>query len=190
MDKIHYDYSKKLVLKEFICELNSFEDYKNEIYSKSIMFSFESEKNFRLRICGINVYQFQDECGIPDKPLQALIRETGKTVEYNPTPQEKKYRMIGNNTINCRFEGNWDKEPPLFEPITQCNIEKIQMNSSIHKSFQFLNLEFFNKTEVAVIDSKILFQCNNEENSSIIRILTCNENGSWIGDDLKCKNKA
>jgi hypothetical protein len=61
------------------------------------------------------------------------------------------------------------------------------MNSGVYKSIKLENFEFFNKTQVAVIDSKILFECNNEENSFKIHFLLCNENGLWIGNHFKCK---
>ncbi len=52
---------------------------------------------------------------------------------------------------------NWFKEYPN-------NSNQIERNSSIYKLIKFRNFEFFNKTQVAVIDSKILFKCINEEN--------------------------
>jgi hypothetical protein len=95
--------------------------------------------------------------------------------------------MIGDGVITCLNEGNWDKEPPIFEPIIKCNTNEINMTSKLYKEFKLENFEFFNKTEVAVIDSKIIFKCYNEENSSQTHVSICNENGLWIGDDLKCK---
>jgi hypothetical protein len=96
--------------------------------------------------------------------------------------------MIGDNVINCLYEGNWDKELPIFEPIIKCNTNEIDMNSSLYKSIKFENFEyFFNESQVAAIDSKILFECNNEQNSFKILGSICNENGLWIGDDFKCK---
>jgi hypothetical protein len=50
-------------------------------------------------------------------------------------------------------------------------------------------MSFFYESQVTIIDSKIL-ECNNEENSSKIHVLICNENGLWIEDDLKCKLEA
>ncbi len=61
------------------------------------------------------------------------------------------------------------------------------MTSKLYKDFKLENFEYFNKTEVAVIDSKIIFKCYNEENSSKPHVSICNENGLWIGDDFKCK---
>ncbi len=174
----------------FICEFKSFEDYKNETISPTIIkFSFKSEKNFYLGICGIRIYQFQNDCGIPDKPLHASYNRLNDTsFEYFPTLQRNKHLMIGDNVINCLYEGNWDKELPIFEPIIKCNTNEIDMNSSLYKSIKFENFEyFFNESQVAVIDSKILFECNNEQNSFKILGSICNENGLWIGDDFKCK---
>jgi len=172
----------------FICEFKSFEDYKNETISPTIIkFSFKSEKNFYLGICRIRAYQFPNDCGIPDMPLYASIRAYKQSIEYFPTPQRNKYLMIGDSVINCLYEGNWDKEPPTFEPIIKCNTDQIERNSSVYKIIEFKNFEFFNKTQVAVIDSKILFECINEENSNKTHVLLCNENGLWIGDDFKCK---
>jgi hypothetical protein len=171
----------------FICESKSLVHYRNETIPQSFQFTFKSEKIFKLRICEISVYQFQDNCGVPDIPIPASIQDYGKTINFYPTPQRKKYRMIGDDTINCVFEGNWDKEPPIFKPVIQCDIKDIDLNSSIYKSIKLQNLEFFNETEVAVIDSKIEFQCNNAENSSKIFISFCDENGLWIGDDYKCE---
>ncbi len=173
----------------FICEFKSLEDYKNDNNNfQSIEFSFKSEKIFQLGICGINVYQFQYDCGIPDLPLHASYnRRDDKSFEYFLIPQKMKYRMIGDSVVTCLYSGNWDKEPPIFEPIIKCNTNEIVMNSGIYKSIKLENFEFFNKTQVAVIDSKILFECNNEENSFKIYVSICNENGLWIGHDLKCK---
>jgi hypothetical protein len=174
-----------------ICELNKFADNAKEMLEnpQSIEFSFESEKVFDTRICNLFVYQFEHNCGTPDTPLQATtnIQNSNKILVFLPIPQRKQYRLIGDNTINCISEGNWDKEPPILEPIIQCNTTDIDLNSSIYKSIQLQNLEFFNRTEVAVIDSKIMFQCNNGENSSKIQVSLCNANGKWIGDDYKCK---
>ncbi len=61
------------------------------------------------------------------------------------------------------------------------------MTSKLYKEFKLENFEYFNKTEVAVIDSKIIFKCYNEGNLSQTHVSICNENGLWIGDDLKCK---
>jgi hypothetical protein len=83
------------------------------------------------------------------------------------------------------FNGNWNKDSPIFEPEIQCNLTNF--NSSTYKSIKFLDLQSFNETKVAVINSKVLFQCNNGENSSKILVSICNENGSWIGDDFNCK---
>jgi hypothetical protein len=172
----------------FICEFKSFEDYKNETISPTIIqFSFKSEKNFYLEICGIRAYRFPNDCGIPDMPLHASHKKLNDTsFEYFST-QRNKYRMIGDSVITCAYEGNWDKELPIFEPIIKCNASEIDVNSSIYKNIKLENFELFNRTKVAVIDSKILFECNNEENSSKIHVLLCNENGLWIGDHLKCK---
>jgi hypothetical protein len=90
--------------------------------------------------------------------------------------------MIGDSTMTCIFDGNWDRDPPLFEPVIQCNVEDITKNLSSAKNFKF-----FNETKVAVIDSKIVFQCKNWKNSSKILVSLCGENGFWIGDDFKCK---
>lgn len=173
------------ILLIFFCEFKSIEDYEKETIPQSLQFSFKSKKNFSLRICKIRVYQFQDECGTPDSPLHALRRSRGKSIEYYLKSRHKKYRMIGNNTINCLLEGQWDREPPIIEPI-QCNIDEIRKYSWNYKKFDLKNFEFLNEIEVAVIDSKIVFECN-YENSTKIRVLTCNENSSWIGDDFKCK---
>jgi hypothetical protein len=79
------------------------------------------------------------------------------------------------------------EKPPIFEPIIKCNSNEIDMTSKLYKDFKLENFEYFNKTEVAVIDSKIIFKCYNEENSSKPHVSICNENGLWIGDDFKCK---
>jgi hypothetical protein len=178
----------KLYELRFICEFEPFEDYKNEIIFPTVMkFSFKSEKIFYLGICSIRVHRFQDKCGTPDLPLHASYnRLNDRSFEYFPIVQRNKHRMIGDGVITCSYDGNWDKEPPIFESIIKCNIDKIERNSSVYKIIKFVNFEFFNKTQVAVIDSKIILQCNNEENSTT-HALICNENGLWIGDDLKCK---
>jgi hypothetical protein len=179
------DYYEYLI---FLCELNSLKDYNKEtIIPNSMRFSFKSEIKFRLRICKILVYRFEDKCGIPDIPIGAEILRSNdeRTIEILGPSHGKRYRIIGGNTLKCTFDGNWDKEPPLFEPEIQCNLRNF--NSSLYKKIKFLDLEFFNETKVAVINSKVLFQCNNGENSSKIQVSICNENGSWIGDDFNCK---
>jgi hypothetical protein len=172
----------------FLCELNSLEDYNKEtIIPNSMRFSFKSEIKFLLRICKILVYRFEDECGVPDIPIGAstLLSDDGRTIEIFEPSHGKRYRVIGDNTLKCAFDGNWDKEPPIFEPIIQC--DRTNLNLSIYKSIEYKNLGFINETEVAVFDSKVLFECNNGENSSKIRVSICNENGLWTGDDLNCK---
>jgi hypothetical protein len=145
--------------------------------------------NYYYYICGISVYDFPDNCGIPDIPLHAYYKpfNNGSIQYFLNNNQTNKYRMIGDSVITCLYGGNWDKEPPIFEPIITCNTDQINKNSSLYKSIKFEKFEFFNRTQVAVIDSKILFQCNNEENSPKIHVSICNEKGLWIGDDLKCK---
>jgi hypothetical protein len=44
--------------------------------------------------------------------------------------------LIGDNTISCLIEGIWDKEPPLFEPIFQCNTSHIDLNSKIYEKIE------------------------------------------------------
>jgi hypothetical protein len=95
--------------------------------------------------------------------------------------------LIGDNTINCLFEGNWDKEPPLFEPIFQCNTSHIDLESKIYKKIELKDLDLFNGTEVAVHNSKIIFECNFGNKISKTLVSVCDENGFWIGDDYKCK---
>ncbi len=179
----------------FVCEFNSFEDYNKEIViPNSMRFSFKSEYEFLLRICKIFVYEFEVDCGFPDLPIGASIRgdhwvhafsdDYNRTIEILGPSHGKRYRIIGENTLKCTG-GYWDKEPPIFEPEIQCNFTNF--NLSTYKSIKFENLEFFNETQVAVIDSKVLFQCNNGDNSSKSRVSICNENGSWIGDDFNCK---
>lgn len=170
----------------FICELNPLENYKNETNNpQSVYLRFESKKFFELSFCGLNVIDFQDGCGTPDVPLDVSYNLLdNKSIEYSPNLQ--KYRMIGDGVITCLYEGNWNKAPPIFEPIAKCKTDKIELNSTVYKIVKFENFIFFNKTQVAVIDSKILFQCN-EENSSKIFVLTCNHTGLWTGDDFKCK---
>jgi hypothetical protein len=180
------EYSNHTYFWTFICEFNSLRDYR--ISQFSILFLFVSEKIFQLAICGINVYHFQNECGIPDVPLHgSYYRRDVKSIEYFPTHQRNKHLMIGDGVITCLHEGNWDKEPPIFEPIIKCNTNEIDMTSKLYKDFKLENFEFFNKTQVGVIDSKIIFKCYNEENSSKSHVSICNENGLWVGDDFKCK---
>jgi len=184
-NQTHDDYYEYLI---FLCESNSLKDYNKEtIIQNSMRFSFKSEIKFRLRICKILVYRFEDKCGIPDIPIGASILRSDdkRTIEILGPSHGKRYRIIGENTLKCTFDGNWDKEPPIFEPEIQCNFTNFDLRT--YKSIKFENLEFFNETQVAVIDSKVLFECNNEENSSKIRVSICNENGLWIGDDFNCK---
>ncbi len=179
----HSVYPKNLHSWTFICKFKSWEE---AIIPRSIEASFKSRKIFQLAICEIFVLCFHDSCGVPEVPLHASYnRLDDKSVEYFPIPQRNQYRMIGDNVRTCGYEGDWDKELPIFEPIIKCDTNKIDVNSRIYKSIKFENFEYFNKTQTAVIDSKILIQCYNEENST--KILVCNENGLWIGDDLKCK---
>jgi hypothetical protein len=175
----------------FVCELKSLKNYKKDkTVPQSIDFFFKSEKIFRLSICEIYFYHFQDDCGTPETPLHAILKRHGvKSFEYFPIKQKNKHRMIGDGVITCLYDGIWDKEPPIFEPVVKCNTDEIDMNSSHYKSIEFEGFEFFNRTQVAVINSQILIQCNNEENSSKIHVSICNENGLWIGNDLKCKLK-
>jgi hypothetical protein len=187
------EYSNPTHFWTFICELNSSRDY--GILANSIEFLFISEKIFQLsngvngvNVIGVNVYHFQNNCGTPDVPLYASYkRRDSKTLEYFPTSHRNKHHIIGKGVITCLYEGNWDKEPPIFEPIIKCNTNEIDMTSKLYKDFKLENFEYFNKTEVAVIDSKIILKCYNEENSSQTHVSICNENGLWIGDNLKCK---
>jgi hypothetical protein len=186
------NYSKFLIA-FFICELKSVEGAQKEaIYPPLIRFSFDSGIIFKLIIMKISAYYVEDDCGTPDTPLHASYYHYNcttclRSIKYYQKDQKSKYRMTDESIINCVYEGNWDKEPSTLEPIIKCNTDQIEMNSSIYKIIGLENFEVFNKTQVAVIDSKILFQCNNEENSSKNYLLTCNESSLWIGDDLECK---
>ncbi len=145
-----------------ICEIDSFDNYKNKkIIPNSILFYFKSEKKFQIAFYSINVYDFQDDCGTPDISLHASYKTiNNNSIEFFPTPQRNEHHMIVNSVIMCLNEGNGDKEPPIFEPIIKCNINEIDMNSSLYRSIKRENFELFNKTQITVIDSKILFQCN------------------------------
>jgi len=79
---------------------------------------------------------------------------------------------------------------PILKPIIQCSIEDLSLNTSHFKNIQFQNFEVFNETEVAVVHSKIYYECNDRGNSSEIIVLSCNQNGLWIGDQNKCRNKS
>jgi hypothetical protein len=179
----------------FFCELESVEGAQKEaIYPPLIKFSFDSETMFKLRILSISAYYVEDDCDTPDIPLHASYYDYNyncttcrRSIKYYQKDDKNKYRMIGDSIINCVYEGNWDKEPPTFEPIIKCNTDQIEMSSTVYKIVKFENFYFFNQTRVAVIDSKILFQCYNEENSSKILVSTCNHTGLWTGDDFKCK---
>jgi hypothetical protein len=171
----------------FVCEFNSSENYKKEANNpQMINIYFRSKKFFKLSFCGLKVMNFQDGCGTPGVPLDASYRPLDNgSIEYFPNLQ--KYRINDNRVITCLYEGNWNKEPPIFEPIVKCKTDKIELNSTVYKIVKFEKFYFFNNTKVAVIDSKILFQCYNEKNSSKIFVWTCDHKGLWTGDDFKCK---
>jgi hypothetical protein len=40
------------------------------------------------------------------------------------------------------------------------------MTSKLYKELKLENFEYFNKTQVAVIDCKVIFKCYNKENLS------------------------
>jgi hypothetical protein len=180
-----YDLVRSDLEIKFGCESKSLQDYKNEAHiEQSLRFTFKSEYFFKLKICDIFVYQFEEDCGSPDIPLHSTIEKVYETVKFYPN---SGYRLIGDNTINCLFEGNWDKEPPIIEPIIQCNTSDIDLKSKIYKKIELQDFEVFNGTEVAVINSKILFQCDFGNKRSKTLVSVCDENGFWIGDDYKCK---
>jgi hypothetical protein len=181
--------TQKLYEYDFICELKSFESFKNETndMTNSIQFSFKSEAKFKLKIEGITVYKLRKDCGTPDTPLHARYEIRDDIIYYYPL-DDKKYKIVGDNTIKCLFEGNWDKDIPVLEPIVQCSTEHLDLNSSYFKRVEFENFEYLNETEVAVVDSRIKYWCQNYQNSSLIYILVCNEDGQWIGDKNKCYN--
>ncbi len=53
----------------FVCELNSIEYSGSETnVPEVIQLSFNSKEVFKLRLCNLHVFQFQDDCGIPDIP--------------------------------------------------------------------------------------------------------------------------
>lgn len=177
---------------DFICELKSFENYNKETQDlpNSIKFWFRSNKKFELKICRILVSKFQDDCGLPDIPLHAKSKYTGTNIYYYPS-DEKRHEILGgeqDKTIRCLFEGNWDKDLPLIKSKIHCETNGLALNSSYVKSIEFHNFEYFNETKVAVIDSRIKYQCNNSENSSEIFVLFCSDNGLWIGDMHLCLN--
>ncbi len=102
----------------YYCDFRSFEDFKNEIIPQMIKFSFKSEKIFDFEMHKIEVHRFQEDCGTPDVALYASYNRTDfKTFKYFPTSHRNKHHIIGDGVITCLYEGNWDKEPPIFEPI-------------------------------------------------------------------------
>jgi hypothetical protein len=48
-----------------------------------------------------------------------------RSLQIFALPQEKRYGIIGENTVECTIDGNWDKEPPIFAPIIQCDWRQI-----------------------------------------------------------------
>ncbi len=63
----------------YVCELNSTEYPKNALISpESMLFSIKSEKIFKLKICDIFVYWFEDNCGNPDVLLHSSTQNYGK----------------------------------------------------------------------------------------------------------------
>jgi hypothetical protein len=180
-----YDLVKSDLEIKFGCEFKSFQDYKNEAHiQESLQFTFKSEYFFNLKICDIFVYQYEDDCGFPDIPLHSTIEKVNNTVKFYP---DSGYRLIGDNTINCLFEGNWDKEPPILEPIIKCNTSDIDLESKVYKKIELKDLGHFNGSEVAVNNSKIVFQCDFGNKRSKTLVSVCDENGFWSGDDYKCK---
>ncbi len=112
-EKYFMDYEKSFFYR-FVCELNSTEYSGSETNAPEIIqLSFNWKKVFKLKLCNLYVFQFEDDCGIPDIPLHSSTQNSGKTVEFYPTIQQR-YWMIGENTINCISEGNWYKEPPIL----------------------------------------------------------------------------
>jgi hypothetical protein len=194
--------SRRLTSYNIICESKSFNDFneEKEDLPNSIKFSFKSEKEEELgifKIFAISVYRFTNGCGIPDTPLHARYEMKENTVIYY-SMDEERYKIIGNNTIKCLYDGNWDKEIPLIEPIVQCSTEELGLRSGNFKEVEFENFEFFNDREIAVIGSTIKYQCQksnsnsniNYENSSQIFVSICDENGLWIGDHNKCYDRS
>jgi hypothetical protein len=71
-------------------------------------------------------------------PLHASYNAINDNViEFFPTPQRNEHRMIGYSVITCLYEGNWDKEPPIFELIIKYYLNAIM--KKVHLEFMFRN---------------------------------------------------
>ena len=62
------------------------------------------------------------------------------------------------------------------------------LNSSIDYKIDIADFEYFNKTKIATIGTKLIFTCNNHTNSTDKTFIQfCNRNGKWEGPQPKCK---
>ena len=180
---------------KLICEAKSDVDYKIERKDlpNSLTFSFNSKTEFMSRIIRISVFRFQEECGSPDFPLNAISTiNSGNSVNIYPSKPER-YRIWGkdNDTVNCMYEGNWDKEFEPLYPIIKCRFDEKYWNSLHFTNISIEYFEYFNDTLYAAVDSKIQFQCSHQ-NSSVFHYLYCQEDGNWTRDQSfldVCKGK-
>ena len=176
---------------KFICEAKSgvYYEIEGKDLPNSLRFSFESQNKFMSRIIRISVFRFQDGCGSPDIPLNAkTIIDSGNSMSIYPS-KENRYKILGGDfdTVNCLYEGNWDKEFKSLYPIITCPFNEYEWNTNYYKNLSLEYFEYFNDTLLAAVDSKIRFQCNNSQNLSE---LYCRENGEWTGDECEEQGKS
>ena len=63
----------------------------------------------------------------------------------------------------------------------KCPLNEFDFNSSDYKSYRLLGFEYFNETEVAIIDSRIEFDCNERVAPNQAFTVVCGSDGTWKG---------
>jgi hypothetical protein len=81
-EKYFLDYENNFFYR-FACQLNPTECSGSETNAPEVIrMSFNSKKVFKLKLCYLYVFQFQNNWGIPYIPLHSSIQNLGKTVEH------------------------------------------------------------------------------------------------------------
>ncbi|RWS30343.1 CUB and sushi domain-containing protein 3-like protein [Leptotrombidium deliense] len=137
--------------------------------------------NCNPRLVTLDVYEYDDECETPDKPLFGYVK-----LEHKRRKQYAYYCNSGFNSesskkTRCENGDDWsDYEPLMCLPKLTCSITEIDSNVNAVYSDLW-------SSDEALIGSTVKYKCI-ERFSKMLghRQQTCTANGTWSGSVPKC----
>ncbi|RXG68519.1 Sushi, von Willebrand factor type A, EGF and pentraxin domain-containing protein 1 [Armadillidium vulgare] len=113
-------------------------------------------------------------CSSPPSSLQngkviGTSNSCGSLVEFECNPG---YKMNGQRKASCMEDGEWTHPVPECEKVSCDSPPKLLNGKILGNSFKF--------------SDQIIYECNEGYNINGNNMLTCDENGNWIGDVPSC----